>query len=110
MADDRRAGPGFIAFTVLGLIGLVAVVALLIQSYDTSSDVAAVEAATASAPAAPAAPDANLEVVAPIGGVATGGGGTAMDASANPALLSVGVLATLALLTGAGMALRQRAA
>ncbi len=107
MADDRRAGPGFIAFTVLGLIGLVAVVALLIQSYDTSSDVAAVETALATAPAAP---DANLEVVAPIGGVATGGGGTATDASANLALLSVGVLATLTLLTGAGMALRQRAA
>ena len=110
MADDRGAGPGFIAFTILGLIGLVAVVALLIQSYDTSSDVAAVEAASASAPAAP---DTNPQVappVAPIGGVATGGGGTAPDASANLALLSVGALATVTLLAGAGKALRQRAA
>ena len=109
MAEDR-AGPGFIAFTILGLIVLVAAVALLINSYDTSSDVAAVEAAVASAPAAT---DTNPQVappVAPIGGVATGGGGTATDASANLALLSVGVLATLTLLTGAGMALRQRAA
>ena len=102
---------GLAAFlTAVAVIGLIAFVAIAIDSYDTGEDVQAVGAA-----ASPAATGSGTNTQAapqsapPVGGVATGGGGTATGTRslAGPA---AGALAALTLLAAAQMVGRPRRA
>lgn len=110
MAEIREpAGAGFKIITVLGILFFLLVVALLIQSYDSGRDVAAGPPVTTPA----TTPPSNAPVVAvnpaPVGAVATGGGGTAGDGTS--AVVPVVVaLTAVTMLTAGGIALRRREA
>ena len=118
MANGSAAPRGGLAavLTVLAVIGLFAFVAIAINTFDTEEDVQA--ARTTSAPSgasepapAPAAPPEPTPAPAapPVGGVATGGGGTATDGG-SLALPVAGVLGALTLLAAARMVGRPREA
>ncbi len=87
MANGSQTGGRALpaVLTAAAVIGLFVFVALAIKSFDTDDDVRAVGAAVSSGavqaevdlqPAPAASP--------PVGGVATGGGGTASDSEASP--------------------------
>ena len=126
MANGRDAGGrGLTAvLTIVAVIGFIVFVVIVIESYDTDKEVETVRAATpsgqtssapnlqASPPAAPAPatpPAAPAPATPPVGGVATGGGGTAGDSSSF-ALPLFGGLAALTLLAAAGIVWQKRAA
>ena len=126
MANGRDAGGGGLTavLTIVAVVGFLVFVAIAIKTYDTEKDVKTVRTATpsgqtssapnrqASPPAAPAPatpPAAPAPATPPVGGVATGGGGTATDGS-SLALPVFGGLAALTLLAGAGIVWQKRAA
>lgn len=124
VANARGGGRGLAAvLTAVAVIGFIVFVAIVIESYDTDTDVQSTRAVTPSgqtsaapAPATPSAapapatpPAAPAPATPPVGGVATGGGGTAPD-NVSAALPVVGGLAALTLLAAAGVVWRQRAA
>lgn len=100
------ASPGFAILTILAILFFFAVVAILIGSNDTSSDVAAV------APPATAPPSASADTatgIAPLSGVATGGGGTADDPANVTPLVVAGLVGVTMLGTGAVVVRRREA-
>lgn len=103
---NEPAGLGFKIFTILGILFFLAVVALLIGSSGTDGDVATVAPAVATpAPASAQQP----EIQAPVGAVATGGGGMAGDA-AGIAVPAFAGLVALTMLAVSGIVLRRRVA
>lgn len=106
MADVREPGGlGFKIFTILGIVVLL-VVAASIRSYDNDSDVPA-GAPAVSTPAASASVEKAAE--APLGAVATGGGGMASDGPGRTMPVFVG-LAALTMMATAGIVLRRQEA
>ena len=108
MGNGSPVGRGLL--TVVAVIGFFVFVALAINTYDTDEYVpdiarAAPSASSGSEPASQAAPSA----APPVGGVATGGGGTAAD-SASLALPVLGALGALTLLAATRMLWRPRGA
>ena len=82
MAEVREPGGlGYKIITVLGILFFLVVVAALIRTYDNDSEVAAVAPAVTTP-----APTGSVETAtqAPVGAVATGGGGMAGSVSRQP--------------------------
>ena len=100
------AGTGFKIITILTSLFFLALVAGLITTYDTDSEVAAV-APPAAAPAAAASTSAEAAIQAPVGAVATGGGGMAGDRAAMALPVFVG-LVVLMMLATTGIVLRRQ--
>ena len=108
MADVKEpAGLGFKIFAVLGILFFLALVAGLITTYDSDGDVVTV-APAASSPA-PAPASAQTASQAPVGAVATGGGGMA-DAGGGIAMPVFVGLAALTMLGVSGVVLRRQMA
>ena len=108
MAEIREpAGPGAKVMTVLTILFFLAVVAVLIRTYDTDSQVTA--AGPAVTTPAPAAAAAQAVPGAPVGAVATGGGGMAGDGPSTALPVFV-ALAAMTMLTAGGLAVRRRTA
>ncbi len=100
-SEGGRAIP---VLTIVGIVVFLVTVAVLIRSYPNDSQVQAVPA-----PATSGAGEATVEAAtdrAPIGGVATGGGGTAGDSS-NTALPVLAGLAAVTVAAAAGLGLRR---
>lgn len=109
MAEGREpAGLGFKIFAILGILFFLALVAGLITTYDSGGDVATVAPAVSSPAPAPAAA-AQATGDAPVGAVATGGGGMA-DAGGGIAMPVFVGLAALTTLAVSGVVLRRQAA
>ena len=105
MAEVKQpAGLGFKIFNILGIVFFLVVVAILIRSYDKDSEVAA-GAPAVTTPAASAS--AETAIQAPVGAVATGGGGMAGDGAGITMAVFVG-LVTLTMLATAGIVLRRQ--
>ena len=110
MAEGREpTGLGFKIFAILGILFFVALVAGLITTYDSGGDVATVAPATSPAPAPAPAASAQATGDAPVGAVATGGGGMA-DAGGGIAMPVFVGLAALTILGVSGVVLRRQAA
>ena len=107
MAEVREpGGPGYKIITVLGILFFLVVVAALIRTYDNDSEVAAVgPAVTTPAPAG----SVETATQAPVGAVATGGGGMAGDGGGVAMPVFVGLVA-LTVLAAGGIAVRWRQA
>ena len=107
MAEIREpAGLGFKIITILTILFFLALVAGLITTYDTDSEVAVVGGqVTTPAPAA----SAEAATQAPIGAVATGGGGMAGDGAGLALPVLVG-LVVLTMLATTGIVLRRQEA
>ncbi len=108
MAEVREPGGlGYKVITVLGILFFLVVVAVLIRSYDDDDAEVSAAGPVATTPAPNPSLQAPTEV--PVGAVATGGGGTAVDGSG--AVLPVVVaLTALTMLAAAGMAVLRRTA
>ena len=104
----ERAGPGFKILTGLTILFFLAVVAGLITTYDTGDGR---DVATVAPPVTTAAPAASAEAAgqAPVGAVATGGGGMAGDGAGTAMPVLVGLVA-LTMLATAGVVLRRQEA
>ena len=107
---------GFAAvLTAVAVIGLVVFVAIAINTYETDEyqpaiGTAASSGSSGSEPSSQAAPSAEpRQASPPVGGIATGGGGTAAG-NTSLALPVFGGLAALALLAAARMLWRPRGA
>ena len=96
------ASLGFKIFTIFGILFFLALVAGLITTYDTDSEVAAV-----APPAAAAAGSAEAAAQAPVGAVATGGGGMVGDGAGMAVPIFVG-LVVLTMLAMTGIVLRRQ--
>ena len=101
------AGTGFKIFTVLTILLFLALVAGLITTYDTDSEAVAAGAPPTAAVAPPAGPSAEVAAQAPVGAVATGGGGMAGE-GAGMAVPIVVVLVVLTMMATAGIVLRRQ--
>ncbi|MDQ4089366.1 MAG: hypothetical protein M3163_03560 [Actinomycetota bacterium] len=101
---SEPAGRGFKVITVFTILFFLAVVAICIRTYDTGGEVTAA-GAVVTAPASNAAAQAVTE--APVGAVATGGGGMAGDGP-SAALPVFVALAAATMLAAGGMAVRRR--
>ena len=107
MSEIREpAGPGFKVVTILTILLFLALVAGLITTYDTDSEVAAV-APPAAASSAAAGTSAQAAAQAPVGAVATGGGGMATDGPGMAVPIVVG-LVVLTMMATAGIVLRRQ--
>lgn len=102
MADREPTGLGFKVFTILGILFFLAMVAGLITTYETDGEVAAV-----APPAAAASTSAEAATQAPVGAVATGGGGMAGDGAGMAVPIFVG-LVVLTMLATTGIVLRRQ--
>lgn len=113
MASGDEGGRGFYGFlTFIAVAMLVAVVALSIRTYDRDDQAASVPVATAGQTAGDTAGDTGPEspqiATEPVGGVATGGGGTAGDNSGSLVLPVFGGLLVLTLLAATRILWRPR--
>ena len=111
MAEVREPGGlGYKIFTILGIVFLLVVVAASIRTYDNDRDNASEVATGAPVVTTPAA-SASVEraAEAPLGAVATGGGGMAGDGPSLTMPVFVG-LAALTMLATAGIVLRRQQA
>lgn len=105
MADVREpAGLGFKIFTILGILFFLAVVALLIGGSGTDGDVEVVGPAVTT-PAT--SPSVETAAQAPVGAVATGGGGMAGEGPGMTMAIFVTLVAVTMLAT-AGVVLRRQ--
>ena len=111
MANESGGGRAIPVLAVLGILFFLVTVAVLIRSGDSDSDrdVATGPAVTTPVVSPQVETPVEPQVEAPVGAVATGGGGTAGD-SASLALPVVAVAAALTMLTAGGMVLRRRVA
>lgn len=99
MASGDEGGRGFYGFlTFIAVAMLVAVVALSIRTYDGDDEGASVPVASAGQTAGETAPESPQIATEPVGGVATGGGGTAVDDRGSFVLPVFGGLVALTLL------------
>lgn len=108
-SDTEAGSVGRGLLTFVAAIGLIAVVAFSITSYDPDTDVPRVQVEAGDRVSASDSSGTALGA-APVGGVATGGGGTATDRGGSLALPVLGGLAALALLAAAGTVRRPRPA
>lgn len=104
---DETGGGGIAVLTILGIIFFLVVVAILVRTPDNDNEVrTAGPPVTSSASVSQPAPDP-APVVAPVGAVATGGGGTA-DSAGSLALPVIAGLAALTLVVGSVVVRRIR--
>lgn len=105
---DETGGGGVAVLSILGILVFLVVVAILVRTPDNDTQVrtAASPPVTSGASVSQPAPDP-APVVAPVGAVATGGGGTA-DGGGSLALPVIAGLAALTLLAGSVVVRRVR--